>query len=310
MSFKNDFLARVANQAATSASIDAVETAPAPAITETAPAATEVVEVVEEVPAVEPQPEVQSVKAEVPAKAAPQPQPQQQPKLNAPAKGKKSVLVSDLKSLPEKLELSIIGPVSTLRYIELDEDQYHVEEMKAVTAIGKLSIVATVDLQGRIVRSYKNGVMPFVEIVKRTTSKGEIFYQVKNVIEGIKGLQTIGGKFFRSAEQIYQWVINGLSKEGLEISPEMVAKAYNSVKLITVNEGIVVVNAREIEQKFTVVTVPTALNTATTATATNVVATSENVPAATATSTATTALNTATATNAAATTNATNVTRK
>ena len=298
MEFKKEFLDRVANQAAKSASIGAVEATPA--IIETAPAATEVVEVVQKVPAVEPQPEVQPAKAEVaPAKAAPQPQPQQQPKLNAPAKGKKSVLVSDLKSLPEKLELSIIGPVSTLRYIELDEDQYHVEEMKAVTAIGKLSIVATVDLQGRIVRSYKNGVMPFVEIVKRTTSKGEIFYQVKNVIEGIKGLQTIGGKFFRSAEQIYQWVINGLSKEGLEISPEMVAKAYNSVKLITVNEGIVVVNAREIEQKYTVSTVPaaTALNTAVTT----------NVPAATATATATTALNSATA---ATTGSATDVTRK
>ena len=302
MSFKNDFLARVANQAATSASIDAVETAPAPAITETAPAATEVVEVVEEVPAVKPQPEVQPVKAEVPAKAAPQPQPQQQPKLNAPAKGKKSVLVSDLKSLPEKLELTVVGPVSTLRYLELDEDQFHIEEMKAVTAMGKLSIVATADLQAKIVHCYKNGVMPFVEILKKTTSKGEIFYQVRSVIEGVQGIQSIGGKMFRSAEQIYQWIINGLTKEGLEVTPQMVAKAYNTVKLINVNEGIVVVNAREIEQKFTVVTVPAALNTTTVATDKNVVATS-TVPAATATSTATTALNTATG-------SATDVTRK
>lgn len=306
MSFKNDFLARVrVAQAATSASTDAVETAPAPAITETAPAATEVVEVVQEVPAVEPQPEVQPAKAEVvPVKAAPQQQPQ--PKLNAPAKGKKSVLVSDLKSLPEKLELTVVGPVSTLRYIELDEDQFHIDEMKAVTAMGKLSIVATADLQAKIVHCYKNGVMPFVEILKKTTSKGEIFYQVKNVIEGVQGIQSIGGKMFRSPEQIYQWIINGLTKEGLEVTPQMVAKAYNTVKLINVNEGIVVVNAREIEQKFTVVTVPAALNTATVATDAN--ATATNLPTATSTVPAT-ATNASTV-PAAAATNVATATRK
>lgn len=307
MSFKNDFLARVrVAQAATSASTNAVEQT-APAIIETAPAATEVVEVVEEVPAVEPQPEpkAEPVKAEVPAKAAPQQQQQPVRSHKAPEKGKK--VLKDLKDLQNNVSVNFIAWVVNIEYAELGESQVKVTSMTAASLeAGRINIVATPDIEQELYNIMVTQQQSAIVSVRKHNNH-YVVVEIVNTLDKANSVEILN---FSSEAQIQQWILNKLGSNGIPVTPENIRAAQQNIIVGKSANGTTVVMSKKSvldtinnTSRINTATVSTDANaTATNAAAVNTatVATDKNVVA---TSTATATVPAAAATNA-------NVTRK
>lgn len=308
MNFKDDFLARVANQAqaATSASTDAVETAPAPAITETAPAATEVVEVVkEEVPAVKPQPEVQPVKAEVvAAKAAPQQQQEPVRSHKAPEKGKK--VLKDLKDLQNNVSVNFTAWVVNIEYAELGESQVKVTSMTAASLeAGRINIVATPDIEQELYNIMVTQQQSAIVSVRKHNNH-YVVVEIVNTLDKANSVEILN---FSSEAQIQQWILNKLGSNGIPVTPENIRAAQQNIIVGKSANGTTVVMSKKSvldtinnTSRINTATVSTDANATATVTATNAIATTTNastVPAAAATNVAT--ATTGSATNVPAT---------
>jgi hypothetical protein len=201
------------------------------AVEETPAASTEVLSP-EVVAQIEPQPASTPVVAEVQKATPPVPSPSrtERGKKTAPAK-----VLNSLESLKTTLQLPFKAMITDVNYKELG-DEVKVENITAVSnAKGRINVVAKRIIEEQIIELMKAGKTVLVEVIENKD-----YFQVLEVVSSVENVSTVEGMTFRSVGVLNQWVINGLTKEGLEINDETVSRVYANIVVIATKEGLTV----------------------------------------------------------------------